>query len=63
MVKYYCDHCGEELDCASNELSLDELFRDGDRWVGEDCIMCDDCYDLRQKLHMELDKKFFHIEK
>lgn len=62
MIRYYCDHCGQEIECAGNELDYEDCFCDGERFVGEGCIMCDSCFDLRNRLHIDLDKEFFHLK-
>lgn len=64
MIKYFCDHCGKELG-PNNTVELwneDTLFfYDGD-FIGKDNILCNDCYDERIRLHIDLDRSFFNAE-
>lgn len=64
MVKILCDHCGIEICTCLNELDEHDTFYDIDKrqYVGKDKILCDDCYNLREDLHMKLDREFLHME-
>ena len=63
MIRYYCDHCGDVLTGAYNELDYDDTFMDPTtyRHLGIDCLLCDECYEERERLHLELDKQFLHL--
>lgn len=64
MIKHFCDHCGKEvepLNIYKLENDDDNLFYDDDKreFYGYDKELCQDCYSLRMKKHLELDKEFF----
>lgn len=61
MTKIFCDHCGREI----TELPCTEI-RDGylpegpfkREKIGVGKVLCDDCAELRNELHAELDRYF-----
>lgn len=64
MIKHFCDHCGKEIE----PLKIYTLDNDGDNlfydeesnnYIGYNKELCQDCYSLRIKKHLELDKEFF----
>ena len=68
MRKIFCDHCGKDITyLPMNEMMTDDCFterdEDGGIWfVGYRCELCNDCWDERHRLHVELDKKFLNLE-
>ena len=64
MKKSFCDHCGKELTgCGVNELAPEDCFWDSEEkdFVGYGRELCGDCWNERQKKHIELDKRFLHL--
>lgn len=63
MVKFFCDHCDEEIDGIRNELDIGEIFYDIDTktFVGRGTILCDKCYELREQKHIALDREFLRV--
>lgn len=64
MIKFFCDHCGNEIPTCLNELDDEDTFFDFNKseYVGKGKILCDDCYNLRDELHKKLDREFLHME-
>lgn len=63
-VKHYCDHCGQELDVSKRcELDdrdfIDATWEDSQKFYGYE--LCEACYDLRLRKHLELDLAFFGV--
>ena len=64
MVKTFCDHCMKEIKGVEiNELSTDDCTFDSEtkEFVGAGYMLCEKCWDERQKAHINLDMKFLNI--
>lgn len=63
-IKYFCDHCGKEIACSDViELDEEDVFWDGENFIGLGAHVCDDCYDLRIQKLIEFDKKFLGLSR
>ena len=68
MIKYFCDHCGKEIDCENETcFEMDERdFPDNEysnvrRFFGKE--LCEVCYSKRLQRHSDVDEAFFHMVK
>ena len=65
MVKSFCDHCGRELQ-HNNYLYIDDRdFPDVSYMEVKkffDMNLCEECYNRRMQLHLDVDEVFFHLE-
>ena len=65
MTKYFCDHCGKEIPQRDVfELDADDCLysHSENEFVGCGCMLCEDCWSERHWKHIELDRKFLHLE-
>lgn len=62
MRKIFCDHCGKDITREPvSELSIDDCFLLGEKWIGHGCELCTNCWKKRERLHAQLDADFLHV--
>jgi len=65
MVKFFCDHCGKEIQDEKYQ-NIDDLdfpvvsHMDVKKFF--DRILCEECYNRRRQWHLDVDEEFFHWE-
>ena len=63
MIKVFCDHCGKELHgIEANFFDEDSCYFSKGVFTGGGFHLCDKCMEERDKLHEEIDRKFFITE-
>lgn len=62
MLKVICDHCGKDITHEqTNTLDVDNCFLLGEKWIGNGCELCNNCWEERKRLHARLDADFLHV--
>ena len=64
MVKFFCDHCGREI--QDKKHLLDDLDFPHASYMETrkffDKTLCEECYHRRMQRHLNVDEVFFHWE-
>ena len=61
MMRYFCDHCGKEVDdlyIVEDDDLIESSYAESRRFLRKH--LCRECYHERLQLHISLDLDFFH---